>query len=806
MISELRYTVRRLLADRSFTLTAVLTLCLGIGASTSLFSVINALLLRPLPFEESERLVVPVLTRPERNVDRGLISYTDYTDWLENDVFSSASLYRSRVYDVGAGIEPEQIEGANVAENYFETLGVRPLLGRTFLKEEEQPGGYFAAIMSYRLWQRHFGGDPEIVGKMIVVNGRHDIMVCGVLPKGCEWPAQFDMWIPLAYGSSLPEPALRRDNFVWGGIARLKPGMSLPQTQLTVEAISRRVELEYPDKRTGWRARILSLSEWIVGPQLRRALTILLATVVLVLLLACANVASLLLARAQRREHEMAVRAALGASRSRLIRQVFGETLLLTAIGGLLSLLLGIWFTKILFDLLANENPSENKPVFDLRVLTVLFLVCLLSAVFSGLFPAIRESNIDPSDALKRGGRGAGGGTRRRRMQAFIVAFEIAVSLILLIGAGLMAKSFNRLNEANPGFELENLLNLRLVFPRSRYPDDSRVAQSCERLRESMIAVPGVTSCSASSSLPLGGGGYYLSRVFLVEGEPEPPAGRDHPGHWSVVTPDYFRTLGIPLLEGRDFRSSDTAASNRVIIINQSMARELFPSDEPIGKRIRSWRDENKLREVVGIVGDIRYLGMADEGRCLAYAPHLQDPWIQVIFTLRTTADPNLLAAAIREEIHRFDKELALGQVETMEDVMRRSTARTRASTLLISIFALVAMLLTAVGVSGVVSHSVSQRTHELGIRIALGAQKKAVLLSVISRALPPIALGLSVGIAGSLLLTRFLGSMVFKVSTLDLVTFASAPVMILFVAALGVYLPARKAADVDPIISLKQE
>ena len=807
MIRDIRYSLRKLVRDWPFTLTVVLTFCLGIGASTAVFSVVNALLLRPLPFPDSGRLVVPTLIRVDRGIDRGNVAYTDYTDWQNEHVFESVALYRNRVWDIGGGsAEPEEIDGANVSRDYFSVLGVQPLLGRTFLPAEQEPDKVFVVVLSHRLWQRHFGGDPDIVGKMISVNGNGRIRVCGVMPPGVEWLPSHEMWAPMGYGSSLPEPALRRDNFVWGAIARLKTGRSFEETQAMVTAISRRVEEENPDKRTGWRARIAPMGEWIVGSTFRKSLLIFFATVVLVLLLVCANVASLLLARATSRQGEIAVRAALGASRWQVIRLVLTETLLLASIGGLAGALLASWLSRILMLLAPDHTPRLSGVPFDVRVGAFLLAAVSLSAAVSALVPALQDSSAAPATGRKTSDRATAGSVQSHRIRNFIVTIEIAMSLVLLIGAGLMSRSFVRLQQTDIGLRADGLLTMRILLPRSRYPDDTRVAASYATILEELRRIPGVVSSSASSSLPAGGGGSYLARVFLAEGRPEPPAAPDFPGHWNVVTPGYFATMGIPLIEGRDFTGHDAGADHGVIIINRAMARQIFSSEDPIGKRMRSWRDENKMREVVGVVENVRYLRVDDKDRPLVYVPHAQDTWIQMVLNVRTSNAPAHMVNVVRERIHRFDPELAVAHVEPMTDVVDRSIAGPRYSATVLALFAGIALILTTVGVFGTVSQSVAQRMREIGIRIALGATRRRILLLVIRQGLVPVLLGLAIGLLAASMLTRVLASLLFETGTIDLATFVVLPLAIVAVALVAMYVPARRAIGIDPMTALRHE
>ena len=803
MWSDIRYGIRALLKNPAFAAVAVIALAVAIGANTAIFSVVNTVLLRPLSYKDAAHIVIPALTNPAKNVDRGNVSYVDYLAWKHDQVFEHAAFYREATFDVTGGDEPEQVQVASVSEDYFSVIGTEPSLGRSFLPEEQQRGSLFVAVLSHGLWQRRFGSDPGILERTIGLNGEI-FRVVGVMPPDSQWPKALEVLYPMRLGTNPPAYAQRDDNFVWGAVARLKPGQSLAQAQAHLQSIAGRMEQEHPEARRGWSATAIPIHEWVVGRQFRLALLVLFGAGALVLLIACANIANLILARAVSREREFAIRIAVGAGKFRLIRQLMVESLLLGLLGGVVGLMLALLSIKLLVASAPGNIPRLNEVSLDARVLAFVLAVSVLTPLAFGLIPAAQASKVDLNESLKDGGRSATGGLRGRRIRHLLVAVEVALALLLSISAGLMIKSFVRLQQVDPGFRVENLLTMRITLPRTRYPNNGVVATSYENILDRIKSLPGVESDCASSSLPLGGGGYYLSRSFLAEGLPEPPAGADYPGHWMVVTPDYFDTMGISLLRGRSFTKEDTAESPMVIIINESMARQMFPDENPLGKRIRSWRDENKMREIVGVVADVRYLGRDDLVRPLAYVPHRQDTWIALVLTIRTATDPASLINTIRSEIRGTDKDLAIAYVETMEQVLADSVSRPRFTVLLLSIFAFIALTLAAVGVYGIMSYSVTQRTHEIGIRMALGAQPRDLFKLIVGEGLVIASVGVAIGLAGASAVTRVLSSLLFGMTATDLTIYAGASVLLICVAMAASYFPTRRAVRVDPMASLR--
>jgi predicted permease len=808
MWQDLRYGGRTLVQKPGFTLIALITLTLGIGANTAIFSFVNAILLRPLPYKDADRLVVPVSVNAERNTDSGSITYADYLDWKNEGIFehvAAISLLSTADLTSGDG-EPERVRLAVVSGEYFSVMGAEALLGRTFQDDDYNSLGPPAGlIITYSLWQRRYGGDVDIIGQNLYLNGR-PYPVIGVMPKDSLWPEGRDILVPLSVGANPGPDLLRRDNMIFSGVARLKQGATEAEANAALAGIAARLEQDYPESRRGWSNRVVSLHDYVVGKQLRTSLLILLATVGCVLLIACVNVVNLLLVRTAAREREMAIRLALGAGRARLIRQLLTESLLLTFIGGGTGFLLAIWGVDLLKAVAPGDTPRLAQVHVDVGVLVFTVSVSLLASLICGLIPALQSSRADLQQALKESSRSATGGARSQIVRNVLVVSEVALSLVLLIAAGLMIRSFMRVQQIDPGFKVDRLVTMGIYSPGLRYPDEARIVTFYKSLIDSIQAMPGVESAAISSALPLGGGGFYLGRVFLVEGQPEPPAGTDYQGQWNVVSPGYFTTTGITLIKGRDFDERDRADGNKVIIINETLARRMFPGEDPLGKRIRSWRDENQLREVVGVVEDVRYFGRDDDLRGIVYVPHTQNAWRSMALTVRTREDPASVIGTIRGQIAAVDKELAVDNLETMTTILNRSVAPRRASMLLLVAFGVIAGLLAVIGIYGVLSYTVAQRSQEIGVRIALGAQAGDVLRLVIGQGMKLTLMGIGIGIGTAFAITRLMASLLYQVSATDPVTFAAIALLLALVALLACYIPAHRATKVDPLIALRYE
>ena len=807
-LKDLRFGARMLAKKPGFTLIALFTLALGIGANTTIFSFVNGILLRPLPYKDADRLVVPISFNLARGSDDSSITYADYLDWKNEGIFEHvAALNLLNEADLtGGNGEPERVRVAAVTEDYFSVVGSEALLGRTFLPEDyNPPGPARVLIISFGLWQKRFGADGNIIGEKIYLNGR-PYPVVGVMPRDAIWPTDRDVIAPMAVGPN-PGPDLeRRDNMIFSGIARLKPDVPAAQANAAMAAIAARLEQDFPESRQGWSNRIVDLREYVVGKQARTSLLILLAVVGCVLLIACVNVANLLLVRAAAREREMAIRLALGAGRLRLIRQLLTESLLLTVIGGSAGFLLAIWGIDLLKSIVPGDTPRLAEVQIDAGVLLFALAASLGTTVICGLIPALQSSSTDLQHALKESSRSATGGTRTRFVRNALVVSELALSLMLLIGAGLAIRSFMRVQQIDPGLRTDHLITMTLNAPRIRYPDEARTTAFYKNVIDSVSAAPGVESAAVSSALALGGGGFYLGRVFLVEGQPEPPASSDFPAQWNVVSPGYFTTTGIALLKGRDFEERDNAAANKVIIINATMARRVFGDEVPLGKRIRSWRDENELREIVGVVEDVRYYGRDDELRGLVYVPHAQDAWRSMALTVRTHTDPARTASAIRSQIAAVDKDLAIANVETMTTILNRSVAPRRALMVLLAGFGVIAGLLAVIGIYGVLSYTVAGRAQEIGVRIALGATSRDVLRLVIGHGMKLTLLGVGIGAGAAFGLTRFMSTILYGISPTDVVTFIGVSLILAGVALAACFVPARRATRVDPIEALRYE
>lgn len=807
LLRDLRFGARMLLKKPGFTLIAVLTLALGVGANATIFSFVNGILMHPLSYKDADRLAVPISFNLARGSDDGGITYADYLDWKNQGIFEyvAAMSLLSSADLTGGGGEPERVKVAVVSEDYFSAMGTDALLGRTFRPDDYAASGPPPLVITYGLWQRRFGGDSNIVGQKIYLNGR-PYPILGVMTKDSTWPEERDVFVPLVVGPNPGPDLLRRDNQIFSGIARLKPDVPVAQVNAAMAANASRVEQENPESRKGWSNRVVNLRDYVVGKQSRTSLLILLAVVGCVLLIACVNVANLLLVRSAAREREMAIRTALGAGRFRLLRQLLTESLLLTLIGGGAGLLMAVWGVDLLKSIVPADTPRLAEVHIDARVLVFALLASLATTVVCGLIPALQSSRADLQQTLKESSRSSTGGRRSRVLQNGLVISELALSFILLIGAGLAIRSFVQVQQINPGFNVERLITMTLNAPGIRYPDQARITSFYKNIIGQVATAPGVESAAVSSALPLGGGGLYLGRVFLIEGQPEPPASEDFSARWNVVSPGYFTTTGIRLIEGRDFDDRDRADANKVIIINATLARRMFGDDNPLGKRIRSWRDENQLREIVGVVEDVRYHGRDDELRGLVYVPHAQDSWRSMALTVRTHNDPASTTSAIRNQIAAIDKDLAVANIETMTTILNRSVAPRRAVTILLVSFGILAALLAVIGIYGVLSYTVSNRAQEIGVRIALGARSSDVLRMVILQGAKLTLAGVALGAGAAFALTRFMSSLLYAVSATDVLTFVAVSLLLTGVALGACFVPALRAAKVDPMEALRYE
>jgi putative ABC transport system permease protein len=807
-LRDVRYGARMLLKNPGFMAVAVATLALGIGANTAIFSLVNGVLLCPLPFPDAERIIYFEGKNPgAAGITESNVSFLDFTDWSQQtDLFASTAAYWTGTANFGAdGAEPERVPRAGVTTGFFSVLGVQPLLGRAFVPEDDKGWPQSVAIISHGLWKRRFGSDPAIVGKKVQMSS-FPLTIIGVMPPGFEYPEQTQVWVPSAVNLR-DEP---RDNRVWSGIARLKTGVDLTQAQTRLSAINAQLAKQFETNK-GWDVFLSTLQERLVR-EVKPSLLALLGAVGFVLLIACANVANLLLARSAARQKEIAIRAAMGASRTRVLRQMLTESILLSAIGGMAGLVLSIWLTDLLMSMLPEGAPRLGRIGIDYRVLAFALGVSALTGVLFGIVPALQASKLDVTSALKEGGR-SGEGHRRTSARSLLLIGEVALSLMLLVGAGLLIKSFVRLQEVRPGFNAHNVLIANLALQGPKYKDDQQCVEFFRQLNERLEVVAGVQAAGGSVNLPLSPTGYAVGRGFIPEGRPL-TVDEAKDAMYSTITGDYFRALQIPLLAGRTFEPGDNADGPKVVIINETTAKRYFGSSAAaIGKRLSIWsafrghrRDEKFMREIVGVVGDTKTGSLTGEGGAQIYVPHAQDSqWNFMGLVVRTAGDPAAFATTLRREVQALDQDQPIYNVRTMDDVVMDALGTRRVSMQLFAVFAIAALLLAAIGIYGVMAYTVTQRTQEIGIRMALGAQRSDVLGLVVRQGMTLATIGVVAGLAGAFTLTRVMASLLFDVRPDDPTTYLAISFLLIVVALLACYLPARRAAKLDPMIALSR-
>jgi putative ABC transport system permease protein len=797
---DIRYAFRVLRQTPAFTAVAVLALALGIGATTAIFSIANAVLLRPLPYPEPDRLVWLSGTNPTGGIADEGASGPDYLDWRDqNKCFEGMGCFAGWQPALTNDGEPERISGGVVSANLFNVLGRNALLGRTFLAEEEQEGRNQVVVLAYSLWQRRFGGDPNVIGRTLTLNS-DTYTVVGVMPSDFRYPRvrTTEIWTTQSTTALAKRP--RRADFL-GVIGRLKPGITIPQAHAEMAVIAEGLQRQYPASNTGWNINTASLLDRAVRG-IRPALMILLVAVALLLVIACANVSNLLLVRATARQKEIAVRIALGAARGRLIRQLLTESVLLALLGGVAGLVLAFWGVRGLVAISPPDVPRITEAGINLTVLGFTLLICLVTGVGFGLAPALQSGNVHLSETLKEGGRGSAAGAGGNRLRGILTAAEVSLALVLLIGAGLMIKSFVRLQKVNPGFNSEGLVTMQLSLPRAKYAEDSRLSAFYGDLLERVAGLPGVQAAGATTDLPIADGGDYLS--FTVDGRPPAPPGVNQDAELATVSPGFFQTMGIRLLDGRQFESFDGPKSAPVVVINDLMARKYFRDEEPLGKKINFGGPDSL--EIVGIVTATRTESLDAEPYSQAYQSYSQNPSRSMSLVLRGSADPLTIVPAVRAAVASIDREQPVNDVQTMEQVLSASIARQRLSMLLLAIFAMAALSLAGVGIYGVMAYAVKQRTHEIGVRMALGANTGNVTRLIVGQGMALAGAGAIVGLAVAFGLTRLMSKILFGVSAADFEIFVFIPIVIGIVALLACYIPARRATRVDPITALRCE
>ncbi len=808
MITDLKYALRMLIKAPGFTLIAIATLALGIGANSAIFSVIDTILLRSLPFKDPDRIVMVWARYLNDGGDRNVHSFPDYADLRDqSQSFSAMAAYTRTAGTLAQGEDAEALEGVAVTPEIFDVLGVQPLLGRGYTAEEAKDTGPGVVVLTYQLWQRAFGGDPKILGQQITVSAR-SWTVIGVMPQGWKFPVEderIDYVVPLQY---LAASALtNRGSHFLSVVGRLKPGVVMRQAEAELSAISGRLSKQYPDTNLNISGTsVVTLHSDVVG-NVRSALYIMLGAVGLVLLIACANVANLLLARAASRSREIAIRTALGASRARVVRQLLCESLLLALIGGTAGLVLAWWSVDLLSVAGLQGLPHLGEIRVNLAVCAFALALAIGSTLLFGLVPALQIARPSVNEALQQGAKGSTGGLHSNRLRALLVISQVSLSLLLLAGAGLLIKSFYNLRATNPGFEPERLMTLSLTLPRVRYPETGAQIRAYDQIMEKIEKIPGIESAGGANPLPLGGN--ISNLAFTVSGAAPMPRG-NHPGAgYLIVKSDYFRAMKIPLLSGRAFTRADTKDSPLVVMINEAFARKHFPDRNPIGQQVMIDREEDKAPpcEVIGVVGNSRHDSLAEEPGPEMYVPLPQDPTRSLDVVLRVPST-NLagLDASVKRAVHEVDKDLFVPKLEPMTNFLATQLAQPRFNMVLLAVFAGIAMILAGIGIYGVIAYSVTQRTREFGIRMALGAQRGQMLGMVLRQSLILVAVGLAIGLAAALAATRVMSTLLYGVGANDSSIYLAVVFLLGGAALLASYIPARRAMRVDPMIALRYE
>jgi len=808
LIQDLRYAARMLWKSPGFTIVAVLTLALGIGANTAIFSFIDGVMLKPLPYGHPERILM-VWEKPPGG-DRNGISTLNFLDWKnQNKVFDGMAAQRNDGMALSGIAEPVQLRGAQVSAPYFDIFGVKAALGRTFAPDEDQEGKGNVAVISNRLWQERFGGEKNIIGRQLTLNGK-PYTVIGVLPANTNYDrGRTEIWTPLVF-----EPKHMTRNFHWfRSFALLKEGVTLERAQAEMDVIGKRIEAQYPDSNKGWGVKIDRFVDRVVGDQLRQSLYVLLAAVGAVLLIGCTNLANLTLARATSREKEVAVRASLGAGRWRLVRQFLTENILLSVLGGALGLALGYGMVAGLKALMPPFMlPPEADVSVDIRVMLFTLAIAVLTGIVFGTAPALQAANPNLGSSMRESGRGTTSSKARRRLRSTLVVVETALAFVLLSGAGLLIRSFQALSNVNSGFDTTNVLTMGIPLSPTKFKDGPQAALQIKQVLDRVGSLPGVRDVAVTSALPLQGWSYGMP--FLIAGKPFKDRANREACYFKMVSPGYFHSLGIQFKKGRALTENDTKGALPVAVINETMAKRFFKDQEPVGQRIlvqeitygKPELGPEIPWEIVGVITDEKVNGLDDDKSAGMYVTFSQTPTSFVNLIVKGEVNPETMQQAIRHEVAQIDPDQPLTDVRTLERIKTESVASNRLRTTLLGVFAGIALLLAAIGIYGVISYSVAQRTHEMGVRLALGASRRNILGLIIGNGMLTTGLGLALGIAGALVLTRLLKTLLFGVSATDPVILAGMGILLATVALLACYAPARRATGVDPLTALREE